>query len=77
MRKTGRDPTVHDHLGDVYYKQGKLRLAYGEWERSLREWEASSKAEANPEDVESVRKKLEAVKFRLAQEQTPSKNQKH
>lgn len=73
IQKTGRDPTVHDHLADVYYKRGKLRLAHDEWQRSLREWEQSSQSEANAEEIASVRKKLEAVKFRLAQEQSTTK----
>ena len=70
VRKTGRDPTVHAHLGDVYYKAGKLRLAHDEWQRSLREWEQSPQAEKDSEEITSVRKKLDAVKFRLAQEKT-------
>ena len=73
IQKAGRDPTVHDHLGDVYHKQGKFRLALDQWQRSLREWEQSSKAEMSAEDMASVRKKVEAVKFRLAQEQTTAK----
>ncbi len=68
--KASRDPTVHDHLGDVYLKQGKLRLALEQWQRSLREWEQSSRAEANPEEIERVRKKLDGVRGRLAREQS-------
>ena len=29
------DPTVHDHLGEVYEKTGKLALAVAQWERSI------------------------------------------
>ncbi len=73
LQKTGRDPTVHEHLGDVYFKQGKLRLAHEQWQRSLKEWEQSPKSEASSEDIASISKKLEAVKFRLAQEQGGAK----
>jgi tetratricopeptide (TPR) repeat protein len=68
LAKVPRDATVHDHLGDVYLKQGKIRLAQEQWQRSLREWESVSKAEMNPEEIAKIRKKLEAVKVRLAQE---------
>ena len=30
------DPTVHDHLGDLYQKTGRLKLAATHWERALR-----------------------------------------
>ncbi len=32
------DPTVHDHLGEVYEKTGKLKLAVAQWERSMTEY---------------------------------------
>jgi tetratricopeptide (TPR) repeat protein len=68
-KKTSRDPTVHEHLGDVYFKQGKLRLANEQWQRSLHEWDQSAKSEIDPENIAGLRKKLDALKFRLAQEQ--------
>jgi len=72
LDKAPRDPTVHDHLADVYFKQGKIRLAMQQWERSLREWEQASQAEINPEEIARIRKKLDSVKVRLAQEQAGS-----
>ncbi len=68
LAKVSRDPVVHDHLGDVYMRQGKVRLASEQWQRSLREWESSAKAEINPEETAKIRKKLDAIKVRLAQE---------
>ena len=32
------DPTVHDHLGDLYEKTGRIRLAAAQWELSLAEY---------------------------------------
>ena len=32
------DPTVHDHLGEVYEKTGRLKLAAAQWEESLNEY---------------------------------------
>ncbi|HYM09615.1 MAG TPA: tetratricopeptide repeat protein [Bryobacterales bacterium] len=73
VQKTERDPTVHEHLGDVYFAAGKLRLAHDQWQRSLKEWDTSAKADFDPDDVAKLQKKLENVKFRLAQEQNGAK----
>ena len=34
-QKINTDPTVHDHLGDLYQKTGRLKLAATNWERAL------------------------------------------
>jgi tetratricopeptide (TPR) repeat protein len=36
VERTSTDPTVHDHLGDLYEKTGRIRLAAAQWEISLR-----------------------------------------
>ncbi|MEO7142623.1 MAG: tetratricopeptide repeat protein [Bryobacteraceae bacterium] len=63
-----RDPTVHDHLGDVYFKQGKVKDAIAQWQSSLKEWDAGSPADAEPDEIATVQKKLESAKVRLAKE---------
>jgi len=68
LERVPRDPTVNDHLGDVYFRQGKLKEAIAQWQISLKEWEASSKAELDPDEVAKVQKKLEGAKLRLARE---------
>lgn len=68
VEKYAKDPTVHDHLGDVYLKRGKLKEAIGEWERSLREYQATSPAERDPVEVAKVQKKLDSARVRLARE---------
>ena len=68
LEKIGTDPTVHDHLGDVYLKQGKTRDAIIQWQASLKEWESSSQAEADPVEVAKVSKKLESARVKLARE---------
>jgi len=65
------DPTIHDHLGDVYFKQGKIKDAMAQWQSSLKEWNASSPADIEPEEVAKVQKKLDSARVRLAQEQGP------
>ena len=62
------DPTVHDHLGDVYMKEGKVREAIQQWQASLQEWSATAPAEADPVEISSVTKKLEGARVRVAKE---------
>ncbi len=64
------DPTVHDHLGDVYEKTGKLKQAVSQWERSMTEYAQSLPADADPEDVSKVQHKLESARVKLARNNT-------
>ena len=68
IEKINGDPTVYDHLGDVYLKQGKVKDAIAQWQLSLEEWEKSSKSEVDGEEVAKVTKKLESARVRLARE---------
>jgi tetratricopeptide (TPR) repeat protein len=68
LDRVGRDPTIHDHLGDVYFQQGKLKDAIAQWELSLKEWQAGSAADLDPNEVAKVQKKLEGARVRLARE---------
>jgi tetratricopeptide (TPR) repeat protein len=63
------DPTVHMHLGDLYEKTGRIRLAAAQWELSLDEYAKSSPADVEPGDVTKVQKKLESARVRLAKEE--------
>lgn len=60
------DPTVHDHLGEVYEKTGNLKMAVAQWERSMTEYAHSLPADADPEDVAKVQHKLENARVKLA-----------
>ena len=62
------DPTVHDHLGELYEKTGRLKLAAAQWEQSLNEYSHTVEADAEPADVSKVQKKLETARVRLAKE---------
>jgi tetratricopeptide (TPR) repeat protein len=66
--KIGSDPTVQDHLGDLYQKTGRLKQAATQWERALDQWNHSVPAEVDPDDVAKVQKKLESAKIKLAQQ---------
>ena len=62
------DPTVHDHLGDLYQKTGRLKLAAAHWERAMEEWNRTVPAEVDSSAAASVAKKLESAKVKLAKE---------
>jgi tetratricopeptide (TPR) repeat protein len=63
------DPTVHEHLGDVYQKTNRLKLAVTQWERSLQEWKKTVPAEVEASDVAKVQKKLDGAKVKLARQE--------
>jgi tetratricopeptide (TPR) repeat protein len=63
------DPTVHEHLGDVYQKTNRLKLAATQWERSLQEWKKTVPAEVEASDVAKVQKKLDGAKVKLAKQE--------
>jgi tetratricopeptide (TPR) repeat protein len=68
LEKMDSDPTVHDHLGDVYAKEGKIREAIAQWQASVKEYEANPPADADPQDLAKVTKKLESARVRVAKE---------
>jgi tetratricopeptide (TPR) repeat protein len=75
--RMGSDPTVQDHLGDLYLKTGRLKLAAAHWERALQEWNKTVPAEVDQTDVAKVSKKLESAKIKLARESSaPEQQQK-
>ncbi len=70
------DPTVLDHLGDVYQKTDRLKLAAAQWERALHEWSKTISAEVDSNDVAKVQKKLDAARVKLARENGANPTQK-
>ncbi|MGD0519899.1 MAG: tetratricopeptide repeat protein [Terracidiphilus sp.] len=64
------DPTVHDHLGDLYEKTGRIRLAAAQWEISLTEYQKSAPSDVEPGDVARVEKKLESARVKLAKQES-------
>jgi tetratricopeptide (TPR) repeat protein len=63
------DPTVHQHLGDVYQKTGRLRIAAAQWERAIDEWNRSVPADVDNDELARVQKALESAKVKLAKQQ--------
>ncbi len=68
VERISNDATIHQHLGDLYQKTGRLKLAAAHWERALDEWNKTVPAEVDQADVNQTAKKLEAAKVKLAQQ---------
>jgi tetratricopeptide (TPR) repeat protein len=68
LEHIGQDPAVFDHLGDVYLKLGKTKEAITQWQASLKAYQTGSPAEADPDEMAKVGKKLDDARVRLAQE---------
>jgi len=64
------DPTVHDHLGDLYEKTGRIRLAAAQWELSLAQFAKSAPADVEPAEVAKVQKKLQTAQVKLAKQES-------
>jgi tetratricopeptide (TPR) repeat protein len=63
------DPTVQDHLAEVYAKQGKLKQAVALWERAISEWSRTVPADVDPADLSRVQKRLESTRVKVAKQQ--------
>ncbi len=68
--RLGKDPAVHDHLGELYEKTGRLKMAASQWEQSLQEYARTVPADAEPGDVSKVQKKLDTARVKLAKEES-------
>jgi tetratricopeptide (TPR) repeat protein len=66
--RMGDDPTIHDHLGELYMKTGRVNLAATHWERSLDEWNKTVPAEVDSDSVAKVQKELDAARVKLAKQ---------
>jgi tetratricopeptide (TPR) repeat protein len=68
VERNSTDPTVHDHLGELYEKTGRLKLAAAQWEESLKEYAITAPADTEPGDMSKVQKRLDSARIRLARE---------
>ena len=69
----GSDPTVQEHLGDLYQKTGRLKLAASHWDRAVQEWNKTVPAEQDNDAFAKVQQKLDAAKVKLAKEESNNK----
>jgi tetratricopeptide (TPR) repeat protein len=67
VAKISNDATLHEHLGDLYQKTGRLKLAADHWARAMEEWNKSVPGDIDNQDMAKVQKKLEGARVRLAE----------
>jgi tetratricopeptide (TPR) repeat protein len=67
--RTNDDPTILDHLGDLYMKTDRLKQAATSWERALHEFGRTVSSEVDDSEVAKVQQKLESARLRLAKQQ--------
>ncbi|HTU41893.1 MAG TPA: tetratricopeptide repeat protein [Candidatus Aquilonibacter sp.] len=68
--RMGSDPTVQDHLGDLYQKTGRLKLAAAHWQRAVEEWNKTIAPEVDTDLLMAAQKKLDAAKVAIAKEES-------
>jgi tetratricopeptide (TPR) repeat protein len=66
--RTGDDPTIHEHLGDVYAKLGNTKDAIAQWQAAMKAYQNSAESDQDPDQVAKLSKKLEDARVRLARE---------
>jgi cytochrome c-type biogenesis protein CcmH/NrfG len=70
VERDATDPTVHDHLGELYEKTGRYRLATAQWELSLAEFAKSAPVDVEQAEVAKVQKKLDSARLKLARQES-------
>ena len=68
--RMGSDPTVQDHLGDLYQRTGRLKLAAAHWQRAVEEWNKTIAPEVDTDLLAAAQKKLDAARVAIAKEES-------
>lgn len=66
------DPTVQEHLGNLYFKLGKRTEAEQQWEQALKEWPAAVGSDFDEKEAVKVRKQLDDLKQSMAKGKPPT-----
>ena len=73
LRQYRNDPIIHSHLGDAYFKQGRVESAKEHWRRGLEEWKRSAPAERDPSEIENLRRKLSDLNLSMVEDDSKAK----
>jgi tetratricopeptide (TPR) repeat protein len=65
--KIADDPTMHDHLGDIYAKAGKTREALKQWEMAAAEYKVAAPTDQDPVEMSKVNRKIESAKVKVSE----------
>lgn len=68
VERMPNDSTIHDHVADLYFKTGRLKMAIAHWERALVEWNRANAVDVDTTEFAKVQKKLEQAKVKLARQ---------
>jgi len=56
------DPTIHEHLGNLYLREGKTGRAQEEWQRALKEWPEAVSSDFDADQAKQLQKQLDELK---------------
>jgi uncharacterized protein HemY len=71
--KIQNDPTIHEHLGNLYLRQGKTSRAQEEWQRALKEWPDAVSSDFDADQAKELQKQLDDLKARSGHDRSPDK----
>ena len=60
--KIQNDPTIHEHLGNLYLRMGKTAMAQEEWQRALKEWPEAVSSDFDSDQAKQLQKQLDDLK---------------
>ncbi len=60
--KIQNDPTIHEHLGNLYLREGKTGRAQEEWQRALKEWPDAVSSDFDADQAKELQKQLDYLK---------------
>jgi tetratricopeptide (TPR) repeat protein len=72
VRLLNGDPTVDEHLGNLYFKMGKKAQAEKQWEQALKEYHKAVGSDFDEHEAAKVRKQLEELKQSMAKDNSGS-----
>lgn len=67
VERVPTDPTLREHLGDLYWKTGRIREARQAWQDALQEWRRLPRNELEPDEIARIEQKLREANGRPAQ----------
>jgi len=72
VARTAHDPTLREHLGEVYARLGHPAQALEQWNKAEDFWREAVPADYEPERVSELNKKISQLKREMAQTASPS-----
>jgi tetratricopeptide (TPR) repeat protein len=76
LEQYGRDPVVHTHLGDVYFKLGNNEQARKHWEKGLEEWRKNALSDQDRGEMAKLEEKLEKLGVKVSKAGADEKDSK-